>query len=142
MAGQNVTDLRSELGISTAGKGRIRQGISTTTERNLDCKQLLKKHWKSSYEVLPTEPLHDLKSHLSLIIPAAASIAKNETPELISDIQVSILNKITLKCSDYRKATVLIYNKLRRSAISDPVITELFQTDTEITHLMYTHDPK
>ena len=92
--------------------------------------------------VLPTEPLHDLKGHLSAITHAAASIAKNETRGIINDIQVSILNKTTLRCSDYRKATVLLYDKLRKCAVSDPVITELFRTAMEISHLMYTHDTK
>jgi hypothetical protein len=110
--------------------------LQTTPEATLESYNL------SYYEVLPTEPLHDLKGHLSAIIPTAASIAKNETREIINDIQVSILNKTTLRCSDYRKLTELIYEKLRRCAVSDPVITELFRTAMEISHLMYTHDTK
>ena len=151
----NVANLRSELqarGISTIGKKRVeldkelaqlQKGISnlpallqTTPEATLESCNL------SYYEVLPTEPLHDLKGHLSVIIPAAASIAKNETRAMINDIQVSILSKTTLRCSDYRKATVLVYEKLRRCAVSDPVITDLFQTAMEISHLMYTHDTR
>ena len=88
----NVANLRSELqarGISTTGKKRVeldkelaqlQKGTSnvpallqTTPEATLESCNL------SYYEVLPTEPLHDLKGHLSVIIPAAASIAKNET---------------------------------------------------------------
>ena len=112
-------ELDKELAQLQKGTSNLPALLQTTPEATLESCNL------SYYEVLPAKPLHDLKGHLSDIIPAAAGIAKNETHAMINDIQVSILSKTTLRCSDYRKGTVLIYEKLR-CAVSDLVITELF----------------
>ena len=150
-----VASLRCELqarGIPTHGKNRpeldkelteLQKGISNfpallqpTPEATLESAHL------SYYEVFGTEPLHDLKGHLAQIITEAASMATQETHDIIREVQQTVLNKNTLRCSDYRKATAVIYGKLQKCTSSHPIITELFRTATEISQLMYADDTK
>ena len=89
LSNPRIADLRLELqtrGIPTHGKKRVvmdkefaelQKGISNfpallqpTPEASLESANL------KTYEVFPTEPLRDLKSHLNFIITAATSVAK------------------------------------------------------------------
>ena len=149
-----IADLRCELqtrGISTCGKKRVeldkellqlQKGISNipallqpTPEMTLSSAKL------ENYEVCPTEPLHDLKGHFSALITAASSIAEEEVSVILNEVKESVLNKNTLRCSDYRKAIVTIYTKLEKCT-SQSLMTELFRTATEISRLMYAHDTR
>lgn len=93
--------------------------------------------WK--YEVFPTEPLHDLKGHIHLIEEVIKK-ACGETLQILKQVQDAVLSKCTLRCSDYRKAVILIYKSLQQSTNPDAQIMELFRTVVEITEIMYAPD--
>ena len=87
------------------------------------------------YEVFPTEPLHDLKGHMQHIINEATKNAEGETLDILKRIQDTALNKGTLRCSDYRKALILIYSSLQQCTSPDIQMLDLFRTATEITEI-------
>ena len=64
------------------------------------------------HEISPTEPLHDLKGHISNIMD---EVQKSATGDILNEIQKvvqTVLNKEVLRCLDYRKAIALIFNAL------------------------------
>lgn len=83
------------------------------------------------YETLPTEPLHDLKGHISNIMDEVQKTATGDILNEIQKIVKTVLNKETLRCSDYRKAIILIFNSLLKVDAQHD-ITILFQTLVEV----------
>ena len=147
-----VTDLKNELsmrGLSTAGKKKpalekefddIRAGITNfpallqnSPEASLHSLNLLQ------YEVAPTEPLHDLKGHFNNIIEESLLVATGVVLDEIKKIKKAVLTKETIRCSDLRKAVILIYLKLK-DLKPDDVLTDLFRTAVDIANLCYAHD--
>ena len=52
-----------------------------------------------------------------------------------------MLNKGTLRCSDYRKAMIILYLKLREPQLkTDEAVVLLLETAVSISHLLYTED--
>ena len=94
-----------------------------------------------NYEISPTEPLHDLKGHLGNIIEESLTVAAGQVHSAIADIKRSHLSRDTIRCSDLRKATILIYLKLREV---DPngQLTDLYRTAVEISCICYAHNSK
>ena len=147
-----VGQLRNELrrrGISTEGTKKpelvemfrsIRQGITNIPpllQENpmADIEQIQ----LGQYEVSPCEPLHDLKSHFSNIIDESENLLTGNALDAFKQIKAAVLNKITLRCSDYRRAMVLMYLKLKDFK-AEQMVTEVFRTGLEISHLLYTHE--
>ena len=95
----------------------------------------------SQYEIAPTEPLHDIKGHFSNLIEESIHIATGSAQVEIKKIRSTILNKDTLRGSDYRKAVILIYIKLREIN-ADQMLTDVYRTAVEIGHMLYAHDSK
>ena len=58
------------------------------------------------YEI--SEPLHDLKGHLSNIIDENKVLVTGETKDKVDMVFSSVLSKETIRCSDYRKGAILI----------------------------------
>ena len=92
---------------------------------------------RGTYEISPTEPLHDLKGHFGNIIEESLVISSDNTREAIAAVKRTVLCKDTIRCSDLRKA--LIYVKLN-TINPDASITQLYRTAVEISYLLYTHD--
>ncbi len=118
--------LRAELekrGVNTTGKKKpelqqefedLQKGINNlpailqqSPQTTLDSLNLGK------YEIFTFEPLHDLKGHLRNIIDEATKKASGETQKILKQVEGTIPNKCTLRCSDYRKAVILMYKSLQ-----------------------------
>ena len=93
----------------------------------------------NQYEVFPTELLNDLKGHFGFLISESIAVAKGKTKEILQ-VDKAVLNKKTLRCSDYQKAIILMYSKLSNWTAIDSQITELFRTASEVSYLIYCHD--
>ena len=87
----------------------------------------------------PTEPLHDLKGHLGNLIDETLAIATGEIKQKLKEVKAAVLNKETVRCSDLRKAIILIYLKLKELNPNDK-LTELYGTAVEIANLCYAHE--
>jgi hypothetical protein len=136
-------------GLSTAGKKKpalekefedIRAGITNfpallqnSPEASLHSLNL------HQYEVSPTEPLHDLKGHFSNIIEESLLIATGVVSDEIKKIKKAVLTKEAVRCSDLRKAVILIYLKLKDLKPGD-ALTDLFRTAVDIANFCYAHD--
>ena len=99
----------------------------------------LKSLYLENYEISPTEPLHDLKGHLSNVIDESLHISEGKIHEAIVTVKKTVLSKDAIRCSDLRKAVIIIYLKLKAV---DPTgeITDLYRTAVEICNLCYAHD--
>ena len=64
------------------------------------------------YEIIPTEPLHDLKGHLGNLIEETVAQETGAVQKAIEEVIDTVLSKDTLRCSDYRKAVIIIYKAL------------------------------
>ena len=93
------------------------------------------------YEVLPTEPLHDVKGHLSNIMEETLKAVTGETLKRLKLVSSTVLGKETLRCSDYRKAVLLFYITLFETEPNSHYTT-LFQTAAEICEHLYADDSK
>ena len=91
------------------------------------------------YEVSPTEPLHDLKGHLGNIIDETLVITTGDALQEIKKIKAVVLTKEAIRCSDLRKAVILIYLKLK-TLQPNSMLTSLYCSAVEITNLCYAHD--
>ena len=74
------------------------------------------------YEILPTEPLHDIKGHLSNITDELLAHTTGNITKKLSNIYSSVLGKETLRCCDYRKASILILPALEELKADKKVI--------------------
>ena len=129
-----LTNLQEELRLrnrSTKGKKKpalekefeeLRMGISNFPALLQDSpRATLASLHLDTYEISPTEPLHDLKGHLHNIIEESLIISTDNTREAISAVKRTVLCKDTIRCSDLRKATILIYVKLNTISPDAPI---------------------
>lgn len=65
-----------------------------------------------NYEISPTEPLHDIKGHLSNVTDELLAQTTGNVKKKLSSIYSSVLGKETLRCCDYRKCAILILQAL------------------------------
>ena len=90
----------------------------------------------SQYEISPCEPLHDMKGHMANLfdeIPKhTTGIVGGEVQKIIS----AILHKDTLRCINYRKATVLLCKVLHDDTADDNLVL-LVDTLVEICEILY-----
>ena len=140
-----VQELRIELskrGVNITGKKKpqletdleeLRRGVTNvpallqnTPETPLDSLYL------HNYEISSTEPLHDIKSHLSNVAELLAQTTDNIKKKL-SSVYESVLGKEILRCCDYRKAAILILLELN----ADKKFIDLMRTLVEITEILY-----
>ena len=134
--GKMKPQLEKELRDLQTGTSNVPALLLNTPQASLDSLNL------GNYEVFPTEPLHDLKGHMHNILAEVTKAASGETLQILRQVQDTVLNKCTLRCSDYRKAVILIYKSLQQSNNPDAQIMELFRTAVEITEIMYAPDSK
>ena len=66
------------------------------------------------YEVLPTEPLHDVKEHISNIIIKIVAHLTSEEKKLYQDTQSLVSGtRDQLRGSDYREILIVLAKQLR-----------------------------
>ena len=71
-------------------------------------------HIIGNYEVLPTEPLHDIKEHIANVLTELPSHLENEEKNAFQDIiECSLGGKEKLRGCDYRLAAVIVAQYLR-----------------------------
>ena len=88
------------------------------------------------YEISPIEPLHDIKGHIGNIIDEAIAVSSGEVLKRLTTIKTAVLSKNTLRCSDYRKAVIMMYMALEEVEPTS-LLTEIFQTAVEINEILY-----
>ena len=93
------------------------------------------------YEISPTEPLHDLKGHIANIFAETERFDNEDVQSIMTQIRNSALNKETLRGSDYCKALLLGYIKLKESN-ADKTLLRLYSTAVRISQALYAHDEK
>ena len=93
----------------------------------------------SNYEISPTEPLHDIKSHFANIFEEAESYLQGDVLDEFKKLRDSVLCKSTLRCSDYQKAMVILYNTFREKNI-DQTFKDILRTAVDLSHLVYSRD--
>lgn len=120
MTAEKKQQLEKELRDLQTGTSNVPALLLNTPQASLDSLNLGK------YEVFPTEPLHDLKGHIHNLIEEVIKKACGETLQILKQVQDTVLSKCTLRCSDYRKAVILIYKSLQQSTNPDAQIMELF----------------
>lgn len=92
------------------------------------------------YEVFPVEPLHDLKGNFSHIVEETLKVAPVEVTSVINHINETVLDKSTLRASNYSKAIILIYSSLLQHGNPRERYVKLFRTAAEIAQIMYAPD--
>ena len=91
------------------------------------------------YEIRPTEPLHDIKDHLSNMIEEIR--AQGNVKTQLEKVMSAMLSKETLRASDYRKAVIVLY-KILSECNADSEIVHILRTGMEITELLYSSADK
>ena len=118
----------------------VRQGISNLPPLlKQNPKEKLDSIGLGHYEVSPCEPLHDIKGHFSNLIDATEHLLSGKVLTGFKEVKAAILGKATLRCSDYRKAMILFYLKLKETN-ADQTIADVFKTAVHLSHILYTSD--
>ena len=149
-----VQELQIELtkrGVSVVGKKKpqlqteleeLRRGITNVPALLQNTPNVpLDSIYLHNYEILPTEPLHDIKGHLSNVTDELLAHTTGNVKKKLSSIYSSVLGKETLRCCDYREASILILLALEELK-ADRKVIELMRTLVEITEIMYSTDSK
>lgn len=90
------------------------------------------------YEVLPAEPLHDFKGHMSNIIDALKESLRGEIKaEFDKVIQATL--KETVRCVDLRKTAILLSNAFHKCS-EDSKVCDLIDSVVEVCELMYARE--
>lgn len=130
-------------GVKTAGKKKdelsevfdnLRRGINNVPALlQPDPETDLQNMHLHRYEICPSEPLHDIKGHL---FEETSKLLSGEALTKFTNICSTVLAKDILRCSDYRKATILISLALKESNAGKTIV-EVFRTAAEINDLLY-----
>ena len=143
-----LQELKCELevrGIITVGKRKpqlerdfddLRRGIVNVPAllQGVPDKKL-KDFGLENYKISPVEPLHDLKVPLSNIIDEIRVSVSSDMKKKVESICARVLNKETLRGSDYRKGAVLPLSALHELHPAS-TLTTLLQTAVEICEIL------
>jgi len=78
-----------------------------------------------NYEVLPTEPLHDVKEHIcNVLTELPAHLEKKENNEFQNIIECTFAGKEKLRGCDYRLAAVIVAQYLRGQCYNYSIIPQ------------------
>ncbi|XP_078384061.1 uncharacterized protein LOC144666512 [Oculina patagonica] len=89
-----------------------------------------------NYEVLPTEPLHDIKEHIANVLTELpCHLEKEEKKALEEIIEYSSGGKEKKRGCDYRLAAVIVAQYLRGKV--RPLVQSLLDSLTELSKLLY-----
>jgi hypothetical protein len=65
------------------------------------------------YEILPFEPLHDVGKHIeNILIELPMHVSQEEATIINETIELSLGNKETKRCFDYRCALIMVTNRI------------------------------
>ena len=93
------------------------------------------------YEVLPTEPLHDIGHHIENVFTEFQKhLTLAETKLVEETIQTCIGNKDTKRTADYRKALVQTTALLQKSGAMTNKALTVFETLFEMQRILYAPD--
>ena len=93
-----------------------------------------------NYEILFTEPLHDVSNHIkNMYAEIPYQIDKQKRKEVLNVIEFSFNNKDACNSADYRKSLLVVANWFREN-MSDSHITEIMVTLREIQGILYLPD--
>ena len=94
----------------------------------------------STHEILASEPLHDLKGHLSNLLNEMPGLLKDDERTQCQDL---ITAKIRQKVSaaDVRTTMIFLYAILEKVDIN-PDILELVKTAVKISEILYSSEDK
>ena len=87
------------------------------------------------------EPLHDFKGHMSNLFDELPYLLKGNALKELTKIKESVLNKNTLRCVDYRKATILLSQALRTTEASENM-RMIADTAVEICEILYSREDR
>jgi len=152
--GLKLPEIRRELesrGIDTTGKLRnqldesldeLHKGIAQfpalvqpNPQDTLDAINL------QHYEIATVEPLHNFKGHMANLFDELPFLLTGNALKEVTKIKDSVLNKNTLRCVDYRKATILLSQALRTTEVSENV-KMIADTAVEICEMLYTREDR
>ena len=83
--------------------------------------------------------MHDLKGHFSNLIEESVHVAEGNALIEIRKIRSAVLSKDTLRASDYRKAIILIYTRIKDIQCNEQLV-QLFCTAMEICQICYARE--
>ena len=90
-----------------------------------------------NYEILFTEPLHDVSNHIkNMYAEIPYQIDKQKRKEVLNVIELSFNNKDACNSADYRKSLLVVANWFREN-MSDSHVTEIMVTLCEIQEILY-----
>lgn len=95
ITGKKKDELQDKLDDLQRGIANVPAILQQTPETSLESLGL------GTYEVFPSEPLHDLKGHFQHIIDETMKTAPSAVQGIVQQIKDTILNKSTLRCCDY-----------------------------------------
>ena len=85
--------------------------------------------------------LHDIKGHMSNVFAELKHKAAGTPAQEIEKIKQTTLAKGTLRCVDYRKATILLCEAMNRTS-KDYNLIQLASTAAEISEILYATNDK
>ena len=94
------------------------------------------------YEVLDCEPLHDLKGHLSNLLPEIPHLLPPGLKEQCQQLLNSTIQKQKLSGATLRTAAIKLFLKLLQHEAANPLVVHLVHTAVKISEIFYSNESK
>ena len=94
------------------------------------------------YEVLDCEPLHDLKGHLSNLLPEIPHLLPPGLKEQCQQLLTTTIQKQKLSGATVRTAAIKLFLKLLQHEAANPLVVRLVHTAVKISEIFYLSDSK
>ena len=91
------------------------------------------------YTILGSEPLHDIKGHLSNVFTELIYVLEGDLKESCKKIISYNTRKDKVSCADFRLTAIQVYLKLREELPAENRILLLMETAVRISSLLYLH---
>lgn len=85
---------------------------------------------------MPTEPLHDLKGHISNVIPELLAVLTGADKELLSSLTSKIIKPNHARGCDWRRLVIVAAKQFAQS--ENGAVARFLRTLAEICHILYT----
>ncbi len=83
---------------------------------------------------------NELKGHISHIITEVEATTSGPIGKAVKSVIDTVLSKQTLRCSDYRKANLLILHAIKETDTCSNKLLQLFQSLVEIQEILYSKE--
>ena len=90
-----------------------------------------------NYEILDSEPLHDIKGHFLHLFTELPFVLDKETGELCHQIVLQYTKKEKITCAHLRLTVILLYACLLKRITSDDETLTLMETAVRISEILY-----